>query len=194
MALDSNSAKYNFIFIADGEDSSIHNQILKSHDISYSKEYSDYAYLEFDAPLTNDCLFALNEGSIHTWLRNNFFLMGMPNEDKSFTFTLYLPLKGEISFDSLKEEEDFVKFMSEHFSDVTPLIVNMRETIRGGPQGRLFDSKCYPWANENFCMVGDAAYSAFPFEGQEVNCGFEDCFAILNLIRKNEGDWKKITI
>ncbi len=41
-------------------------------------------------------------------------------------------------------------------------------------------------------MIGDAAHAIVPFFGQGMNCGFEDCRILDELIEKNSDDWKAI--
>ncbi len=41
-------------------------------------------------------------------------------------------------------------------------------------------------------MIGDAAHAIVPFFGQGMNCGFEDCVVLNELIEKHKEDWNKI--
>jgi kynurenine 3-monooxygenase len=53
--------------------------------------------------------------------------------------------------------------------------------------------KCYPWVRKDkFALIGDAAHAIVPFYGQGMNCGFEDCRIIDELIDKYDDDWKTI--
>jgi kynurenine 3-monooxygenase len=94
-----------------------------------------------------------------------FTMLAMANIDKSFTCNLFLPLKGENSFESLANEEDFYNFMMKEFPDATKHMPGVRDTIKNGKRGRLCDVKCYPWHINNFILVGDAAHAIFPFFG-----------------------------
>lgn len=58
---------------------------------------------------------------------------------------------------------------------------------------RLYDYKCYPWVFNNFCLFGDAAHQIFPYFGQGVNAGLEDCSILSDLIDQHRDDWKTIT-
>ena len=131
--------------------------------------------------------------SFHLWPRKKCTLLAMPNTNKTFTANLYLPLKGPNSFESLADENDFLSFMYQEFPDVAPLMKDtMLDTIRNGPRGRLQDIKCYPWTFKNFCLVGDAAHAIFPFYGQGLNAGLEDCYVLIDLISNNKGNWTYI--
>lgn len=52
------------------------------------------------------------------WTNDDFHIIAMPNKNKSFTCNLFLPLEGEISFESLKTNEDFNKFMHMYFPEL----------------------------------------------------------------------------
>ncbi len=41
-------------------------------------------------------------------------------------------------------------------------------------------------------LIGDAAHAIVPFYGQGMNCGFEDCRILDELIEKHEDDWQSI--
>ena len=41
-------------------------------------------------------------------------------------------------------------------------------------------------------MIGDAAHAIVPFYGQGMNCGFEDCVELNDLINKHNHQWDKI--
>jgi kynurenine 3-monooxygenase len=57
----------------------------------------------------------------------------------------------------------------------------------------LVTVKCFPWIREDkFALIGDAAHAIVPFFGQGMNCGFEDCSVLNNLIDKHADNWKNI--
>ncbi|MGE5081404.1 MAG: FAD-dependent oxidoreductase, partial [Acidobacteriota bacterium] len=41
-------------------------------------------------------------------------------------------------------------------------------------------------------LLGDAAHAIVPFFGQGINCGFEDCTVLLELIEVHAPDWERI--
>ena len=61
------------------------------------------------------------------------------------------------------------------------------------PTSSLVTVKCFPWIrDEKFALIGDAAHAIVPFYGQGMNCGFEDCRILNELIDKHDSDWKAI--
>ena len=61
------------------------------------------------------------------------------------------------------------------------------------PVSSLVTVKCFPWTFDNKVgLIGDAAHAIVPFYGQGMNCGFEDCVVLNDLIGKHKEDWNKI--
>ena len=61
------------------------------------------------------------------------------------------------------------------------------------PTSSLVTVKCYPWVFDNkIALIGDAAHAIVPFFGQGMNCGFEDCVVLNNLIEKFNENWDMI--
>jgi kynurenine 3-monooxygenase len=57
----------------------------------------------------------------------------------------------------------------------------------------LFLVHVFPWSfNNKVGLIGDAAHAIVPFFGQGMNCGFEDCAELNDLITENDGDWNRI--
>jgi kynurenine 3-monooxygenase len=89
--------------------------------------------------------------------------------------TLFLPYKGEVSFEKLTTEETVRAFFEEHFADAAELMPDYVETFMNNPTGHMDTIKCHPWNVGGGCvLMGDAAHGIVPFFGQGMNCGFED--------------------
>ena len=56
---------------------------------------------------------------LHIWPRGQFMMIALPNQDKSFTVTLFMPRS---VFEGISNGYDLVKFFEEHFPDSIPLI------------------------------------------------------------------------
>jgi kynurenine 3-monooxygenase len=53
--------------------------------------------------------------------------------------------------------------------------------------------KCSPWhAEGKVLMLGDAAHAIVPFFGQGINCGFEDCTCLMELLDRDGAEWSRI--
>ena len=53
--------------------------------------------------------------------------------------------------------------------------------------------RCGPWyRGGRALLLGDAAHAIVPFFGQGMNCGFEDCSELADLLDEGGGDWAGI--
>ncbi|HMK74052.1 MAG TPA: FAD-dependent monooxygenase, partial [Myxococcaceae bacterium] len=90
--------------------------------------------------------------------------------------TLFLRFDGSPSFATLDTPEAARAFFAAQFPDVAPLLPDLEEQFFENPTGSMVTVKCWPWAAEGRALLlGDAAHAIVPFFGQGMNCGFEDC-------------------
>lgn len=188
------SSKADIIFGADGAFSAARLQHQLQHDkFDYHQYYIDCGYKELSIPPTAEGEFALDENALHIWPRKDYMLIALPNLDKTFTCTLFFPFEGELSFDKINTEEKVKQFFASNFADVVPLMPDYVNEFFTNPTSSLVTVKCFPWVREDkFALIGDAAHALVPFFGQGMNCGFEDCRILDELIEKNGDDWHKI--
>ena len=57
---------------------------------------------------------------------------------------------------------------------------------RRHPQGQLATLYCWPWHVQRVLLIGDAAHAIVPFHGQGLNCGFEDCVQLADLLARHQ--------
>lgn len=86
--------------------------------MNYSQEYISHGYIELEIPAINS-EYALQPDHLHIWPRDKFMLIALPNTDKSFTATLFMPFE---MFESIKANKDVVNFFEKEFADIVPLI------------------------------------------------------------------------
>ena len=166
---------------------------LQHHKFDYHQYYIDCGYKELTIPPTVDDDFAMEVNALHIWPRKDCMLIALPNLDKSFTCTLFFPFEGPLSFSNLDTKEKVEDFFKTNFADVIPLMPNYVEDFFNNPTSSLVTVKCFPWIREDkFCLIGDAAHALVPFFGQGMNCGFEDCRILDELIDQFDEDWKTI--
>jgi kynurenine 3-monooxygenase len=85
------------------------------------------------------------------------------------------------------------EFFTHYFADAMPLLENPIEEFMGKSANPLFLVNVDPWViNNKVALIGDAAHAMVPFYGQGMNCGFEDCKELGELIEQYQGDWTKI--
>ena len=184
------NVKADVIFGADGAFSSVRNAMLKTERYNYSQNYLDHGYKELTIPAGENGQHQLSPNALHIWPRGKFMLIALPNADGTFTCTLFLPFKGEESFDKLHNEKELTLFFMKTFADVVPLMPNLSKEFFKNPSGTLVSISCYPWCYENkVALIGDAAHAMVPFYGQGMNAGFEDVRELDAIIEKHGNDW-----
>lgn len=197
------TVKADRVFSTDGAFSSGRMQMQTSTDrFNYSQTYLEHGYKELTIPPTASGDFAMDPNCLHIWPRGQFMLIALPNMDKTFTCTLFFPFEGQYSFSSLDTEQKMVDFFKKTFPDAYDLMPTLKEDYFNNPTSSLMIVKCFPWTySDKMAMVGDSAHAIVPFYGQGMNCGFEDCVVMNQLMDKYLGEingdddsaaWQKI--
>ena len=140
---------------------------------------------------TADGEYAMPINYLHIWPRGTFMMIALPNQNKTFTCTLFMPYK---IFDSIRTEDDIMAFFEREFPDSIALIGREKliSDYKKNPVGDLISVKCSPYHYQDKCViVGDAAHAMVPFYGQGMNCGFEDCLVFHEILDKHHGDLEK---
>ena len=152
-------------------------------DFNYCQEFLEHGYKELTIPPAPGGGFYLEKNALHIWPRKSFMLIALPNLDGSFTCTLFFPHEGDESFAALQNEQDVLAFFERVFPDAGRLMPTLAKDFFSNPTGSMVTVKCKPWHMDGKVMLlGDAAHAIVPFFGQGMNCGFEDCTALGELI------------
>ena len=188
------STQSDLLFGSDGAFSAARLDMqLTSDRFEYNQHYIEAGYKELIIPPGKNGEFLLEKNALHIWPRGSFMMIALPNMDGNFTCTLFLPFEGEKSFAKLKTKEAVKKFFDEEFSTAVPLMPTLLEDFFVNPTSSLVTVKCYPWTFDNkIGLIGDAAHAIVPFFGQGMNCGFEDCVVLDDLIGKHKENWEEI--
>jgi kynurenine 3-monooxygenase len=186
--------KYDLIFGADGAFSASRLNMQLSNDrFEYNQHYIEAGYKELIIPPGKDGSFLMEKNALHIWPRGSFMMIALPNPDGNFTCTLFLPFEGEKSFANLKTKEAVQSFFETEFPDAVPMMPTLIDDFFTNPTSSLVTVKCYPWVFDNkIALIGDAAHAIVPFYGQGMNCGFEDCVVLNELIDLYKEDWNLI--
>ena len=177
----------------DGSASAIRAEMAKLGSGHYSKDDLEHGYKELTIPAGSDGQFLLEKNALHIWPRKSYMLIALPNLDGSFTCTLFFPMTGEPSFESLTTGEAVLAFFGEQFPDALDLMPTLVEDFFTNPTGALATIRCQPWhVAGKACLLGDAAHAIVPFFGQGINCGFEDCVVLDECISTYGSNWQKI--
>jgi kynurenine 3-monooxygenase len=135
----------------------------------------EHGYKELSIPAAADGSFRMANDALHIWPRGNFMLIALPNDNGSFTATLFLRKRGPLSFESLNDAAAIERFLSRHFADALALMPHAVAEFSAHPVGFLGTVSASPWYAPQAALVGDAAHAMVPFHGQGMNCCFEDC-------------------
>jgi kynurenine 3-monooxygenase len=120
-------------------------------------------------------------------------LIALPNLDGTFACILFLPLEGDDSFASLTTQAEVTRFFQSRFPDVVPVMPLLADNYFTNPMGTMVTIKCLPWQVEGrTLLLGDAAHAIVPFFGQGLNCGFEDCTCLMELLDQHGPDWSLV--
>lgn len=182
------------LFASDGAFSAVrYNAMQKLDRFSFSQNYIADGYREILLPANADGSYKLEKNTLHIWPRGRFMLIALPNFDGSFTCTLFMPFEGDQHcFNNLTSPEKVTEFFKSTFPDFYAMVPNIAEIWGNHPLSSLAIIRCYPWYHGKTMLMGDAAHATVPFFGQGMNCGFEDCTVLFELMKKHNEDWKKI--
>jgi len=177
---------------ADGAYSTLRMAMQKTPRYNYSQSYIEHGYKELSIP-AKDGGFALEPHALHIWPRGGYMLIALPNADKSFTCTLFLPYEGKESFAELNIPADVSRFFETQFPDALAVMPQLTEEFFQNPTSDLVTIKCYPWSRfGKNVLIGDAAHAIVPFYGQGMNAGFEDCRIFMNLLTECNQDYPQM--
>lgn len=180
------------IFATDGAFSSIRKKLMKTDRFNYQQMYLDHGYKELTIPPAEGGGFKIDKNSLHIWPRGEYMMIALPNEDGSFTCTLFFPYEGENSFESLKTEKEVSVFFNKVFPDAVAMMPNLITEYFENPTASLVTVRCSPWNyKDQIIMMGDSSHAIVPFYGQGMNSGFEDCTVFNEIFEANNHDWSK---
>ena len=188
--------KYEILFGSDGSGSQLRKQLVQLFPtVKDETHWLEADYKELTLPLNAEGKPQLKTDALHIWPRGAHMMMALANRDGSFTVTVYLPknnneTKSEWGFNKLTGPDSVKQLFASEFSDAIAMMPNYLNEFSNNPQGHLGTVRCNHWVFENsIALMGDAAHAIVPFFGQGMNCGFEDCTALLELFEKNPHNW-----
>lgn len=182
------------IFGADGAYSRVRARMQRQSLFEYQQSYLPLGYKELVIPCDGKGNPQLDPNSFHIWPRKDFMLIALANTDGSFTCTLFMAYKGEISFEGIKQDKDIEDFFAKYFPDIVRLIPTYKKMYKNNPVNSLVTTKCFPWIHKDkVALIGDAAHAVVPFYGQGLNAGLEDVFVLNEIIEQNlEHNWSEV--
>lgn len=183
------TAEADVILGADGAFSALRAKLQIQDRFDYTQDYLAHGYKELHIPEGESGAFRMEKNALHIWPRGGSMMIALPNPDGSFTCTLFWPYEGPHGFGAIRSAADIEPFFRRHYPDAVPLMHTLVEDYTRNPVGSLVTVRCFPWAwKGKALLLGDAAHAIVPFYGQGMNCAFEDCVALRDLLREHKGD------
>jgi kynurenine 3-monooxygenase len=177
----------------DGAASALRLEMQTLDQFRLSQEHLDYGYKELTIPAGARRKHLLEPHALHIWPRGAYMLIALPNIDGSFACILFLPFEWETSFASLDTEAKVLGFFEASFPDAVPIMPDLKEDYFSNPIGSMVTVKCSPWhLGDKLLLLGDAAHAIVPFFGQGLNCAFEDCTCLIELLDQYGTDWARV--
>jgi kynurenine 3-monooxygenase len=184
--------KFDVIIGADGAFSAVRSVMQITDRFEYSQHYIEHGYKELRIPASETGEYLMEPNALHIWPRESYMLIALPNPDKTFTCTLFLPFEGPVSFSNLNSEESIHAFFEKNFPDAYAMMSTLKEDFRDNATSSLVTIRCYPWVRNKTLLIGDASHGIVPFYGQGMNAGFEDCRVLNELLDQYDDKWKKV--
>ena len=179
---------FNALLGADGAGSTLRAQMDRYAPLGERLEWLDHGYKELEIPPGYDGGFQIEPNALHIWPRGHYMCIALPNDERTFTVTLFLPNHpegepGNPSFTSVQTGKEARALFERDFADALPLIPDLEHDFEANPTGTLATLYLDRWhLDASAVLLGDAAHAMVPFHGQGMNCAFEDCVALAHHI------------
>ena len=183
---------YAVLIGTDGSASAVRGAIVEEVRGEVVEEPLGHGYKELSIPAAPGGGFRIEKHALHIWPRGEYMLIALPNADGSFTATLFLPVGGPESFETLRTPDDVRGLFARRFADAVPLMPALAQDFFANPTGHLETIRCRPWFFRDALVLGDAAHAIVPFHGQGMNAAFEDCDALDGLLADPDEGWSEI--
>jgi len=186
----SSEIKFNVLIGADGAGSGVRHALKEKNYLSERFESLGHSYKELEIPPSATGEFQIEANALHIWPRGGYMCIALPNTEKTFTVTLFLPNEGKPGFETLPDLAAARKFFEDDFADALPLMPQFDEDFINNPTSGLSTLYCDKWhLDGRVVLLGDAAHAMVPFHGQGMNCAFEDCLSLVHHIEQAE-NWE----
>ena len=180
----------------DGAGSALRAEMVRKAGFGERTEFLDHSYKELTIPPAEDGGFRIEPHALHIWPRGRYMCIALPNDERTFTVTLFLPNHGlpnhappgthDPSFASVRSGAEVRALFERDFPDALPLIPDLERDWEQHPPGLLGTLYLDRWhLGDKAVLLGDAAHAMVPFHGQGMNCAFEDSVALAEALDRH---------
>ncbi|XP_047494501.1 kynurenine 3-monooxygenase-like [Penaeus chinensis] len=176
----------------DGAYSNMRKQMMKRPMFNYRQQYIPHGYMELCIPPGSDGNFQMPPNYLHIWPRGQYMMIALPNQDKSWTVTLFMPFE---IFNTLDTPELLLDFFKTNYPDAITLVGKEKliHDFFANKALPMISVKCSPYhVGSTSLLMGDAAHAMVPFYGQGMNCGMEDCVVLDEMMDRYEDDLTRV--
>ena len=168
---------------SDGAGSAVRAWMASQTTLGERFESLGHGYKELEIPPAPDGGWRIEPNALHIWPRGGHMCIALPNTERSFTVTLFLPNTGEPSFATVRDADAVKALFARDFPDALAQMPTLMEDFLAHPTGLLATLYLDRWhLGGEAVLLGDAAHPMVPFHGQGMNCAFEDCVALVRHI------------
>ncbi|MEQ9104063.1 MAG: NAD(P)/FAD-dependent oxidoreductase [Rhodothermales bacterium] len=181
------------LFAADGAGSPVRQALERQAGIVVTQDMLSHGYKELEIPPLSDGTFRIDPHALHIWPRGTGMLIALPNQDGTFTCTLFLPHDEDPGFNQLNSPYLVMRYFEDQFADALPHLPGLRHDFMNNPTGQLGTIRCDRWhVGGRVLLLGDAAHAIVPFFGQGMNCAFEDVSELMALVDEDAPGWQDV--
>jgi kynurenine 3-monooxygenase len=160
-------------------------------DLGERTDWLGHGYKELEIPPAADGDFRIEPNALHIWPRGRYMCIALPNDERTFTVTLFMAMRdeglGDPSFETVPDAAAARALFERDFADTLPLIPELEHDFEANPIGTLGTLYLERWhVDGDAVLIGDAAHAMVPFHGQGMNCAFEDCVALARHLDASE--------
>lgn len=174
---------YEVLIGADGAGSAVRDALDAQAGTAAGFEPLAHSYKELQIDPDAQGNWRLEASALHIWPRHTHMMIALPNPDGSFTATVFLPSSGPGGFTELNTPDAVQQLFQRDFADAIELVPDYATQFFANPTGWLGTLQAPNWRwRDQVLLIGDAAHAIVPFHGQGMNCAFEDCSELLQLL------------
>ncbi|MCC7247127.1 MAG: FAD-dependent monooxygenase [Lysobacter sp.] len=183
--------RFHALIGCDGAGSNLRAAMNAARDLGERLEVMPHSYKELEIPPNEHGDFRIEPNALHIWPRGDYMCIALPNDERTFTVTLFLPNEGPEdgstpSFAHVRDGDAAQALYDRAFADALPLIPDLQRDFERNPTGMLATLYLDRWRLDGRAvLLGDAAHAMVPFHGQGMNCAFEDCVALADHLARD---------